>query len=53
VVAVRVVPRLGRVVVGRCRGADLLLEARQGDAVYAHVAVHADVLSEGLGITFD
>ena len=41
------------VVVGRCRGTDLLLEARQGDAVDAHVAVHADVSSQGLCITLD
>jgi hypothetical protein len=44
-VAVLVEPRFIRVVVGRCRGADLLLEARQGDAVDAYVAVHPDVSS--------
>src|SRR5215208_3270387 len=43
VVAVLVVPRLIRVVVGRCGGAHLFLETWQGDAVDAHVAVHADV----------
>ena len=36
------------VVVGRGGGADLLLEAGQGDAVDANVAVHADVALEGL-----
>ena len=48
-----VVPGLVGVVVGRRRGADLLLEARQGDAVDAHVAVHADIPSQGLCITLD
>ena len=48
-----VVAVLVGVVVGRCGGADLLLEARQGDAVDAHVAVHADVPFDRLGITFD
>ena len=52
-VAVLVVPGLVGVVVGRCRGADLLLEAGQGDAVDANVAVHADVSSQGLRITLD
>ena len=52
-VAVRVEPRLVRVVVGRGRGADLLLEARQGNAVDTHVAVHADVSFHGLCITLD
>ena len=49
----RRVPGLVWVVVGRCRGADLGLEAGQGDAVDAHVAVHADVSSHGLRITLD
>ena len=47
------VPRLVGVVVGRCGGANLVLEARQGDAVDAHVAVHADVPSNSFSITFD
>src|SRR5215207_10531968 len=45
--------RLVRVVVWRCGGTDLLLEARQGDAVDAHVAVHADVSFLSLCVTFD
>ena len=52
-VVVLVAPGLVGVVVGRCQGADLLFEARQGDAVDTHVAVHADIPSQGLCITLD
>src|SRR5215217_7972008 len=53
VVVQMVVPRLVGMVVGCCRGADLLLKTGQGDAVDAHVAVHADVSFHSLCITLD
>src|SRR5215204_2528594 len=52
-VTVLVVTAFVRVVVGRRLGADLLLEAREGDAVDAHVAVHADVPGQSLCGTLD
>ena len=53
VVAVRMVARFVRMVVGRRGGANLLLETRQRDAVDTHVAIHADVPRHGLVITLD
>src|SRR5215218_2540897 len=52
-VAVHVVPRLVRMVVGRGRRADLILEAGQGNAVDANVAVHADVAIHSFCVTLD
>jgi hypothetical protein len=43
---------LVRMVVGRRRSTDFRVETAQGDAVDAHVAVHAYLSSQGIVITF-
>jgi hypothetical protein len=53
VMAAVLMPWFVRVVVGRRRVAGFRLETSQGDAVDAHVAVHADVSSQDICITFD